>query len=152
VRGRQIAGRCVLINTGPFPCAAEWKGLVATLESALRLHRHQPGSLTRQVRYLHRRTGGMIGSLSHLVRAAAQLAILEGDEAITRKLMDTIPSTTQPSPASTAPRNCSPSAPGSHRRPGRPARSRRSQARPPCPTCTGSPSPTSSSPAICGRT
>jgi hypothetical protein len=32
----------------------------------------------------------MIGSLSHLVRAA-QLAILEGDEAITRKLMDTIP-------------------------------------------------------------
>ena len=33
----------------------------------------------------------MIGSLSHLVRAAAQLAILEGDEAITRKLMDTIP-------------------------------------------------------------
>jgi hypothetical protein len=33
----------------------------------------------------------MIGSLSHLVRAAAQLAILEGDEAIARKLMDTIP-------------------------------------------------------------
>jgi hypothetical protein len=55
------------------------------------LHRHEPGTLTRQARYLHRRTGGMIGSLSHLVRAAAQLAILEGDEAITRKLMDTIP-------------------------------------------------------------
>jgi AAA domain len=91
VRGKQIAGRCVLINTGPFPCDAEWRGLVATLESALRLHRHPPGSLTRQARYLHRRTGGMIGSLSHLVRAAAQLAILEGDEAITRKLMDTIP-------------------------------------------------------------
>ena len=91
VRGKQIAGRCVLINTGPFPCDAGWKGLVATLESALRLHRHQPGSLTRQARYLHRRTGGMIGSLSRLVRAAAQLAILEGDEAITRKLMDTIP-------------------------------------------------------------
>jgi hypothetical protein len=33
----------------------------------------------------------MIGSLSHLVRAAAQLAILDGEEAITRKLMDTIP-------------------------------------------------------------
>jgi hypothetical protein len=33
----------------------------------------------------------MIGSLSHLVHAAAQLAILEGAEAITRKLMDTIP-------------------------------------------------------------
>jgi len=42
VRGKQIAGRCVLINTGPFPCDSEWRGLVATLESALRLHRHQP--------------------------------------------------------------------------------------------------------------
>ena len=62
-----------------------------TLETALRLHRHEPGTLTRSARYLHRRTGGMIGSLSHLVRAAAQMAILEGDEAITRKLLDTIP-------------------------------------------------------------
>jgi hypothetical protein len=33
----------------------------------------------------------MIGSLSHLVRASAQMAILEGQEAINRKLMDTIP-------------------------------------------------------------
>lgn len=81
----------MLINTGPFPFDAEWKGLIATMENALRLHRHQPGSLARQARYLHYRTGGMIGSLSHLVRAAAQLAILEGGEAITRKLMDTIP-------------------------------------------------------------
>jgi hypothetical protein len=91
VRGKQIAGRCVLVNTGPFPCDAEWKGLVVTLEDALRRHHHEPGTLTRQARYLHRRTGGMIGSRSHLVRAAAQLAILEGDEAITRKLMDTMP-------------------------------------------------------------
>ena len=45
VRGKQIAGRCVLINTGPFPCQREWKGLLATLEAALRLHRHQPGTL-----------------------------------------------------------------------------------------------------------
>lgn len=91
VRGKQIAGRCVLVSTGAYPCDAEWKGLVATLETALRLHRHEPGSLTRSARYLHHRTGGMIGSLSHLVRAAAQLAILEGGEAITRKLLDTIP-------------------------------------------------------------
>ncbi|WP_433192144.1 TniB family NTP-binding protein [Nocardia sp. CA-107356] len=91
VRGKQIAGRCVLINTGPFPCDAEWKGLIATLDNALRLHRHQPGTLPRHARYLHQRTGGMIGSLSHLIRAAAQLAILEGDEAITRKLLDSIP-------------------------------------------------------------
>jgi hypothetical protein len=91
VRGKQIAGRCVLVSTGAYPCDAEWKALIATLESALRLHRHEAGSLTRSARYLHRRTGGMIGSLSHLVRAAAQMAILEGDEAITRKVLDTIP-------------------------------------------------------------
>ena len=91
VRGKQIAGRCVLVSTGAYPCDAEWKGLVATLETSLRLHRHEPGSLTRSARYLHHRTGGMIGSLSHLVRAAAQLAILDGEDAITRKLLDTIP-------------------------------------------------------------
>lgn len=91
VRGKQIAGRCVLINTGPFPRNAEWSGLIATLDDALRLHRHKPGALARHSSYLHARTGGMIGSLSHLVRAAAQVAILDGEEAITRKLMDSIP-------------------------------------------------------------
>jgi len=91
VRGKQIAGRCVLVNTGPFPYQQEWKALVATLEGALRLHRHQPGSLVALDRYLHRRTGGMIGSLSHLIRAAALTAILEGTESITRRLLDTIP-------------------------------------------------------------
>ena len=30
VRGKQIAGRCVLINTGPFPNREEWSALVAT--------------------------------------------------------------------------------------------------------------------------
>jgi len=58
------------------------------MEDALRLHHHKPGTLQRNARYLHGRTDGMIGSLSHLVRASAQLAILEGQEAITRKLME----------------------------------------------------------------
>ena len=70
VRGKQIAGRCVLAATGPFPCQQEWTGLVATMEAALRLHRHQPGTLPGLGRYLHQRTGGMIGSLSHLIRLA----------------------------------------------------------------------------------
>jgi hypothetical protein len=91
VRGRQIAGRCVLVNTGPFPDQQEWAGLVATLEAALRLHRHQPGALAQLTRYLHQRTCGMIGSLSHLIRAAALTAILDGSEAITRPLLDGIP-------------------------------------------------------------
>ncbi|WP_343951017.1 ATP-binding protein [Nonomuraea longicatena] len=91
VRGKQIAGRCVLINTGPFPYQEEWQGLVATMEAALRLHQHRPGTLIELDRYLHRRTGGMIGSLSHLIRAAALTAILDGTEAITRSLLDSIP-------------------------------------------------------------
>jgi len=33
----------------------------------------------------------MIGSLSHLIRAGAITAILDGSEAITRDLLDTIP-------------------------------------------------------------
>lgn len=91
VRGKQIAGRCVLVNTGPFPYRQEWSGLIATLEAALRLHHHQPGTLTALDRYLHQRTGGMIGSLSHLIRAAALTAVLDGSEAITRDLLDSIP-------------------------------------------------------------
>jgi len=61
------------------------------METALRLHHHEPGSLTRLARYLHHRTGGMIGSLSHLIRAAALTAIDTGTEAITRDLLDSIP-------------------------------------------------------------
>jgi len=61
------------------------------MEAALRLHRHQPGTLPGIGRYLHQRTSGMIGSLSHLIRAGAITAILDGSEAITTELLDTIP-------------------------------------------------------------
>ncbi|WP_081982104.1 TniB family NTP-binding protein [Streptacidiphilus albus] len=83
-RGRQIAGRFGMIETVPFPHTDEWTGLVATLEQALRLHKHRPGTLEGLAHYLHQRTGGMIGSLSHLIRGAAIDAILDGTEKITR--------------------------------------------------------------------
>jgi hypothetical protein len=89
-RGRQIAGRFSLIPTSPFPRTGEWEGLVATLEHALRLHRHTPGTLSALASYLHQRTGGMIGSLSHLIRGAALDAILDGTEKVTRQLLDTV--------------------------------------------------------------
>lgn len=89
-RGRQIAGRFSLIETVPFPCTAEWQSLVGTLEQGLRLHRHAAGTLVRLDRYLHQRTGGMIGSLSHLIRGAAIEAILGGTEKVTRALLETI--------------------------------------------------------------
>jgi hypothetical protein len=89
-RGRQLAGRCELICTGPFPHREEWAQLIAALEATLRLHHHEPGTLPGQARYLHQRTGGMIGSLTHLIRGAAIRAILSGQEAITRPLLDRV--------------------------------------------------------------
>lgn len=90
-RGQQIAGRFTLIPTAPLPYNAEWQGLVATLENALRLHAHRPGTLTSLDRYLHQRTGGMIGSLSHLIRGAALDALLTGSERITKKGLEAVP-------------------------------------------------------------
>ena len=49
------------------------------------------GSLVALEEYLYRRSGGMIGSLSHLVRGAAILAIEDGTEKITRALLDIVP-------------------------------------------------------------
>jgi len=89
-RGRQLAGRCGLICAGAFPYAGEWAQLIAALEATLRLHHHEPGALAAQVKYLHQRTGGMIGSLTHLIRGAAIRAILGGQEALTRQLLDSV--------------------------------------------------------------
>lgn len=88
LRGRQISARSVLKTTGPFPYGEEFRSLIATLEDALRLHDHAPGTLTRNARYLHRRTGGGISSLSHLIRQAAISAILLQTERIDRQLLD----------------------------------------------------------------
>ncbi|MFD7219864.1 TniB family NTP-binding protein [Streptomyces sp. NPDC056730] len=90
-RGAQIAGRFTLVPTHAFPYGAEWQGLVATLESTLRLRRHRPGALVELDRYLHDRTGGMIGALSHAIRGAAIDAILTGTEKITKKSLEAVP-------------------------------------------------------------
>ncbi|MER7668968.1 ATP-binding protein [Kitasatospora sp. NPDC096128] len=84
-RGDQIAARFTSVATHPFPYNAEWKALVAQMEANLLLHQHKPGILTRLDRFLHTRTGGMIGTLSHQVRGAAVDAILSGTEKITKQ-------------------------------------------------------------------
>ena len=96
VRGRQIAGRFTVIPAAPFAYGTgeqreQWRALVATLESLLRLHRHRAGTLTGLDEYLYRRSGGMIGSLSQLIRGAAILAIDDGSEQITRDLLESVP-------------------------------------------------------------
>ncbi|MGI8823124.1 MAG: hypothetical protein ACR2JP_07485 [Acidimicrobiia bacterium] len=69
--------RCfTLINSTPFDYGtAEQRtarrSLIATLERALRLHEHRPGTLVELADYLYQRTGGMIGSLSQIVRPAS---------------------------------------------------------------------------------
>jgi hypothetical protein len=94
-RATQTSGRNSLHKMRPFAITStegqlEWASVIKAMEQALALHHHEPGSLTQLWRYLHERTGGSISGLSDLVRESAIEAILNGDEAITRKLMDTI--------------------------------------------------------------
>ena len=109
VRGRQIAGRFTLIPATAFAYGTseqrqQWQALIATLESTLRLHKHKPGSLIGLDEYLYRRTGGMIGSLSQLIRGAAILAIEDGSERITRTLLELVPVDYAAHSADTGPR------------------------------------------------
>ncbi|MDG4786228.1 ATP-binding protein [Micromonospora sp. WMMD1102] len=95
VRGRQIAGRFASIATTAFAYGTrtqreQWAALVSALEHALRLHQHRTGSLLRLAGYLHERTSGMIGSLSHLIRDAAIEAIFDGAERITKTALDRV--------------------------------------------------------------
>jgi hypothetical protein len=84
-----------VIACAPFPYGAtaqrqQWQALIATLEQSLRLHRHQAGRLVRLDAYLHERTDGMVGSLSHLIRGAAVEAILDGTEKIIRETLERV--------------------------------------------------------------
>lgn len=95
-RGRQIAGRFTVLPASPFAYGTieqrrDWHALVATLEGTLRLRDHAPGALAAMAQDLYRRSGGMIGSLSQLVRGAAILAIDAGTEKITADLLDLVP-------------------------------------------------------------
>ncbi len=77
-----------MIRTVGFPYTADWRAVVATLENTL--HNHTPGSVTGLDRYLHKRTSGMMGSLSALIREAALEAILTGAETMTKTMLDAI--------------------------------------------------------------
>jgi hypothetical protein len=94
--GRQIAGRFTVVAAVPFAYGtaeqrASWHALVAALESTLRLRDHVAGTLPEMAEQLYRRSRGMIGSLSQLVRGAAILAIDDGTEKVTAELLDLVP-------------------------------------------------------------
>jgi hypothetical protein len=95
-RGRQIAGRFTVVPAVPFDYGTAeqrgtWQAVIAAMESMLCLHQHTHGALTGLAEFLYRRSGGMIGSLSQLIRGAAVLAIETGTEKITRDLLQAVP-------------------------------------------------------------
>ncbi|MQS10995.1 AAA family ATPase [Streptomyces kaniharaensis] len=95
LRGRQIAGRFLTIHTSAFGDngaeeRSDWKKIIATMEQALRLHRHAPGSLVRLAPYLQERSAGSIGALDQLIHQAANDAITDGTERITKRHLDEI--------------------------------------------------------------
>lgn len=95
VRGAQIAGRFKIFRHPPLAYATEqdhavWHDLVHAMESMLRLRAHRPGTLVRHAAYLHQRTAGRLGSLSHLIREAALIALTEGTERIAKQLLSDV--------------------------------------------------------------
>ncbi|MFJ6897494.1 AAA family ATPase [Streptomyces hokutonensis] len=83
-------GRLTHLRATPVPYGTEWEQLVGTLDRALRLRRHQSGSLVRLSEVLYGKAGGWPGVLTHLVRSAAMEAILTGSEEITEQDLDVI--------------------------------------------------------------
>ncbi|MFI1386696.1 TniB family NTP-binding protein [Embleya sp. NPDC020886] len=95
VRGSQLAGRFKIVRNQPLRYGSTtdkqtWHELVRGMDSALRLRGHRPGTLVAHAAYLHARTGGRMGSLSHLVREAALVSLMDGTERITKKLLTQI--------------------------------------------------------------
>ena len=95
VRGRQIAGRFIPVNTGPFTHRAvdaqrDWDKLVATMEQSSAAAPAPARHAGQMASYLHARTGGMIGSLDQLIHEAANDAITDGTEKITKDHLDAV--------------------------------------------------------------
>lgn len=77
-----------------LPADEVWQEVISRFEDALRLHAHEPGTLTAQAPLLHQRTGGNVGRLALLLRTGAVRAIREGTEQLTVSLLSglTVPS------------------------------------------------------------
>jgi len=94
IKGKTYFSDLPVLWAGAIPYGDDWHSCVQGFEEDLRLYDHQPGTLVKLSRYLHKRTGGYIDSLNDLICQAAQEAIetahLTGTEAITRELLDDI--------------------------------------------------------------
>ncbi|MFF6996055.1 AAA family ATPase [Streptomyces sp. NPDC008313] len=79
--------RLLSVHLDLVPDGDIWQDVISRAEHALRLHAHEPGTLTAQAGLLHRRTGGNVGQLALLLRAGAVRAIREGTEQLTVSLL-----------------------------------------------------------------
>ncbi|WP_407566646.1 TniB family NTP-binding protein [Streptomyces sp. 184] len=94
-RATQTSGRNTLVRLTPYAIEtreqkAEWTSVISAMEDALVLYHHQPGTLKRAWKYLHRRTRGNISSLAELICEAAAEAVLTKAERIDRALLEDI--------------------------------------------------------------
>lgn len=94
-RGAQLAARFKVLRSLPLLNGTgkqkqEWRELLRDVESALRLNRHRAGTLERHADYIHLLTGGVMASLSQLVREAAICAVLDGSQAITKRSLSKV--------------------------------------------------------------
>lgn len=91
----QTRGRFAYFPIEPFDVEtplgkSEWVNIVGAFENHLVLKNARKGMLIGLAPYLYERTGGFLGSLSSLVRLAANKAIRTGEEEITRGLLGRI--------------------------------------------------------------
>lgn len=79
-----VTGRLGYDQTGKD----RFRRIVNEFDKDLRLYHHQPGDLTKLSAELHLRSKGYLRALSQLICQAAQQAMLNGQERITKELLD----------------------------------------------------------------
>jgi hypothetical protein len=94
-RGAQLARRFRMLHVDPINYGSaderrEWHHVIDQFERSLMLYNQKSGSLVKLAKYLFDRTGGVMTSLSSLIREAAVDAINDGTEAVTRDHLDDV--------------------------------------------------------------
>jgi hypothetical protein len=90
--GRLVAREVLPMAVGSREQNRQWAEVVKAFERFLILRDHEPKLLLQPetLAYLHDRTQGYLGSLSRLIRGAANEAIEAGGERITREVLDAV--------------------------------------------------------------
>ncbi|GAA5199944.1 ATP-binding protein [Arthrobacter gyeryongensis] len=98
-RGNQISRRFTLLEMQRYGHATAdevktWNGIVRAFSQELPLMAHDSATFLKNAAWLHKRSGGNIGTLQRILVGGAQLLIVDGDpgqETLTREYMEAIP-------------------------------------------------------------